>query len=549
MTTMLQIPEGILDTGVCGFHQYALAAPFHLPYASQNLCAMLGLSKEELVSDGADLYAARIHPDDRRKYARFLYTLAQGEQTQALTYRLVKGDGEVFHVQDTLVSKRLGDGTLVGYSTLSDVSALQQTADDRYRLQRAQENQRYIQAISKVYDKVFEFDLSRNTIRCLYVQNSSMFKWLENIPMQITEAIEKWTRGTVHQEDREKVLRFFSAHAHAQGTDTDSKPPQINYRALATDGEMKHYTGIFLKLDPTTSLFCCRRVAEADAAVPLHREAWSLKPSGEAQELALPFTEGIAAFEVAGDLVRPLYASSNICEFFGYSQEEWLDLMQAGTSLEDFVSHSGSSYESYVNLLETGEAEFTYYDLTENTERRIKAFASQKPADGNSLRYVMLYNMDDRGANQALAGQPSVSIRTFGYFDVFVGGKAIAFRTQKAKELFALLVDRRGGYISSDEAIGFLWEEEPVNPVTLARYRKVALRLKNILEEYGIAGIVESVGGKRRLVTEKVQCDLYDYLSGKEEFAQSFQGSYLTNYSWAETTLGALMNHHGKEEP
>ena len=58
MTTMLQIPEGILDTGVCGFHQYALAAPFHLTYASQNLCAMLGLSKEELVSDGADLYAA-----------------------------------------------------------------------------------------------------------------------------------------------------------------------------------------------------------------------------------------------------------------------------------------------------------------------------------------------------------------------------------------------------------------------------------------------------------------------------------------------------------
>ena len=111
------------------------------------------------------------------------------------------------------------------------------------------------------------------------------------------------------------------------------------------------------------------------------------------------------------------------------------------------------------------------------------------------------------------------------------------------------MVDRRGGYISSDEAIGFLWENEPVNPVTLARYRKVALRLKNILEEYGIADIVESVGGKRRLVMEKVQCDLYDYLSGKEDFAQSFNGSYLTNYSWAETTLGALATQHMKEEP
>lgn len=539
MTTMIQDPEGVLDASVCGFHQYTLTAPFHLTYASQNLCAMLGLSKEELVSDGADLYAARIHPDDRRKYARFLYTLAQSGQPQALSYRLVRGDGEVLHVQDTLVPQRLEDGTLLGYSTLSDVSALQRTADDHYRLRREQENQRYIQAISKVYDKIFEFDRAHNTIRCLYVQNASMFKWLENIPMQITEAIEKWTNGTVHQADRENVIRFFSDQA--QGMDADSKPPQINYRALSTHGEMRHYTGIFLKLDGATSLFCCRRVAEPDGAVPPPREA--AKPSGEVPDCALPFTEGIAAFEVAGDLVRPLYASSNICEFFGYTQEAWLGLMQTGISLEDFVSHSGSSYESYVNLLETGEAEFTYYDLAKNTERRIKAVCSQKTADGNSLRYIMLYNMNEQRADQGETVQSPVSIRTFGYFDVFVDGKAIAFRTQKAKELFALLVDRRGGYISSDEAIGFLWEEEPVNPVTLARYRKVALRLKNILEEYGIADIVESVGGKRRLVMEKVQCDLYDYLSGKEEFAQSFKGSYLTNYSWAETTLGELTNH------
>ncbi len=211
MTTTLQ--EGILDTAVCGFHQYALTPPFHLTYASQNLCAMLGLSKEELVSDAADLYAARIHPDDRRQYARFLYTLAETQQSQALTYRLVKSDGEVFHVQDTMVPQWLDDGTLVGCSTLSDVSALRQSANDQYRLRREWENQRYIQAISKVYDKIFEFDRAHNTIRCLYGQNSSVFKWLENIPMQITEAIEKWTINTVHQEDRETVLRFFSAQA------------------------------------------------------------------------------------------------------------------------------------------------------------------------------------------------------------------------------------------------------------------------------------------------------------------------------------------------
>ena len=95
--------------------------------------------------------------------------------------------------------------------------------------------------------------------------------------------------------------------------------------------------------------------------------------------------------------------------------------------------------------------------------------------------------------------------------------------------------------MSSEEAIGFLWEDEPVNPVTLARYRKVALRLKNILEEYGISEILESVDGKRRIVPDKVQCDLYDYFAGK---ADLFKGSYLSNYSWGETTLAELSGQY-----
>lgn len=157
----------------------------------------------------------------------------------------------------------------------------------------------------------------------------------------------------------------------------------------------------------------------------------------------------------------------------------------------------------------------------------------------------MLYKVEDPGAaeNAKLSEDRTVSIRTFGYFDVFIGGKPIAFRNKKSKELFALLVDRRGGYITSEEAISFLWEDEPANTTTLARYRKVALRLKNALEEYGVPDIMESVDGKRRIIPEKVQCDLYDYLTGKEEYAQLFKGSYLTNYSWAETTLGELSNN------
>lgn len=110
--------------------------------------------------------------------------------------------------------------------------------------------------------------------------------------------------------------------------------------------------------------------------------------------------------------------------------------------------------------------------------------------------------------------------------------------------MLALLVDRRGGFVSSEEAISYLWEDEDSNSVTLSRYRKVALRLKNILEEHGIAEIVESVDGKRRIDTSKVSCDLSDFLSGEDQYTQLFKGAYLTNYSWGETTLSELLGDY-----
>ena len=65
-------------------------------------------------------------------------------------------------------------------------------------------------------------------------------------------------------------------------------------------------------------------------------------------------------------------------------------------------------------------------------------------------------------------GKHHIFIRTFGHFDVFVDGEAILFNHSKAKELLALLVDRRGGFVGATEAISCLWEDEPANNTTLS---------------------------------------------------------------------------------
>ena len=51
--------------------------------------------------------------------------------------------------------------------------------------------------------------------------------------------------------------------------------------------------------------------------------------------------------------------------------------------------------------------------------------------------------------------------RTFGHFDVFVDGRPIMFKSAKAKEFLAFLIDRRGGTVSTDQMINVLWEDRP----------------------------------------------------------------------------------------
>ena len=637
----------ILNHTISGYHQYFLSGTARPVFISDNLCSLLDLPKEALYDALEDRYAQRIHPSDRESYQLFLEELRREPQTKSAQYRLIRGDGSILFVSDTMTSYPQGNQMLAD-SVLTDITKLKAEnqnlqylndttpcaflkytceknprvtfmndrmlellgfskdpggeyddlalyrsnlytmipADERgrfsrylervyeqggplagemtalradgsrihvfgwvtkcvneggeeefqsafmditqqYRQKKEQETSRYLQALTEVYDKIFEFDLRERTVKCLYGQNSPSFKWLEHIPMQMQEATEKWITGSAAEEDQARLRRFFGEFCQRKLTRQDDRPPQITYRALSSTGDYQTYHGIFLMLDRDTSLYCCRRAA------PMPEQT-------RMQELAMRFTEGVVAFEVENDTVKPLYISENVCSFFGYDRAEWIALAEKKPTIREFIDQSGIRYSEVKTLFSAGEAEFTYFDMEQNAYRRIRAICSgDYQSDGKC--YVMLYHLDTKAPEQI---QRRVRIRTFGYFDVFVDDRPIAFRNEKSKELLALLVDRRGGFVSSEEAIGFLWEDEPANSVTLSRYRKVALRLKNLLEEYGISEIVESVNGKRRIAAERVQCDLYDYLTGREEFAQLFKGSYLTNYSWGEATLAELTGEH-----
>ncbi len=136
---------------------------------------------------------------------------------------------------------------------------------------------------------------------------------------------------------------------------------------------------------------------------------------------------------------------------------------------------------------------------------------------------------------------PRVEIRTFGYFEVLVDGKPIHFRSEKAREMLAVLTDRAGGYVTRGAIIASLWENEGPSKAALGRCRKTFKTLRDELAEYGIEDIVESSNGARRIVPENVKCDLVDFRNGDPMARAKFRGSYMLDYSWAESTLAELM--------
>ena len=481
-------------------------------------------------ADYLELYRENVYlmvpMEERRRFAQYLERICTETVPVFGEMALLRCDGTRAHVFGWVTRGRDHLGNEEFQAMCLDVT-------EHYESRKEQTAHRYLNALKDVYDKIFQYDLGEGTIKCLYDAREMRFRLLQNIPMQLEETMEKWVSQTVVPEQQKQVLEFFREYCRKKGKGLDTGPSSITYRARSSSGEIRSYSGIFLKMDEKISLYCCRCVQEQKETEQLRTENDSLKEN--MQELMMQFTDGIAAFQVADGMVTPLYITDNICEFFGRTREEWLPMMKNPTPIREFVSQSAVDYEKFEDLLREGEAEFSYWDVKTGQEQRMKAICSHKMPAEKAPRYVMLYNVEKQP--QQL---PHVYIRTFGYFDVFVDENPIPFKNKKAGELLALLVDRKGGFVSSEEAISCLWEEEPVNALTLARYRKVALRLKNLLVEYGISEIMESVDGKRRVNPQKLSCDLYDYLSGREEYASLFKGSYLLNYSWGESTLAEL---------
>lgn len=107
-----------------GFHRCYLSEPIHVEYVSKGLCELLGYTKEELESLMVDgNYALAIFEEDRDRFDEFANRLASSPGVEVCEYRMIRKDGSLISVSDTMESTLATTGIMYGYSVVYDISS------------------------------------------------------------------------------------------------------------------------------------------------------------------------------------------------------------------------------------------------------------------------------------------------------------------------------------------------------------------------------------------------------------------------------------------
>ena len=158
-----------------------------------------------------------------------------------------------------------------------------------------------------------------------------------------------------------------------------------------------------------------------------------------------------------------------------------------------------------------------------------------KPYSSESLRYAV-----ETARLLSKRNKKRIVARTFGYFDLFIDERPVMFKSGKAKELLAMLVDRQGGTVTTDQIIGTLWEDRPNDVSTQNLCCKICKTLQKELNDNGIGDLLITARGVRSLDISKFDCDLYKMLDGNKHVADRYIGEYMMEYSWAENRAALL---------
>lgn len=487
----LDASAGFMDR-LGGYCRYALGDVTRLEVASHGLCEMLGYQRDELFSITEGVYETLVHPDDRGLHLAFRRRLSNSGGNASAAYRLIAKDGAAISVHEIAVSSMGDDGVMRSTSIAFEDRAWQEVepgiCGDRF-------------SVMKVFGD------NDATIACSNSFTNELLRIGSCIDcLRLMDFVALADRACVGEMFDEAYAQRASVADACTLVSTDGAP-----RACKIWIEC-----VRRKDTKKDSLFCVKAASTPD------RDADFQELLSFSKKLLASFADELFEFDKLDNSITCVARSDRHISSLPFNVRVFADdLIER---LLSFVSPEDKErvreFCNFPRLASFGENGPHTDKITFALNRaagRAKSVTLAMVSVSKSKSYMGLRLeavVGDSGVSHAPYGKNrSIVVRLFGSFGLSVDGRAINIRSEKAQELLALLVERRGSFVSSREAIAMLWECEP-SEKTRARYRKTASRLMSELGRNGIDYIVESDRGARRIVPECIKCDYYDYRDG-----------------------------------
>ena len=437
--------------------------------------------------------------------------------------------------------------------------------------EKQKEIERKTESLKNSYNFIIRIDLEKETAECIHKSIQRPIGISYDVVLTLASANDYFLNNYVLPQDREKARSFFEEILALKDME---KPEEIDYVIQAVydfqfdNGDTRKYVASVVIFNRSNVLLCGRDIT--DATPPQEHISMShiVKKLWNYYNTALDKNnmEGFV-IEVNDDKIMPVFLCRKALRRMRMTEREYVFISDAGITAGEFISRLGVDKESFDAVLRGENSIFILKDENDvNRKYYVKVISSRD----NTSVFTVLYSTErinqiiydriignDSGANDDdeihvgrgafIPGNNSrIWIRTFGSFDVFVNGVPIRFTSAKSKELLAVLVDRRGGSLSAEEAISYLWEDKPADKQVMSNYRKVAMRMHETLDEYDIGDLVINNKGVRSLNMAVADCDLYKFIVKDKTCTDCFHGQYMQNYSWGERTLATLCQIAGE---
>lgn len=492
-----------------GYHMCRLSEPVHLEFVSENFCQMLGFKRTELLAFVDNVYTPLVHPDDTELFEEFTSRLAAAEGCESVVYRLIKKNGDIIRVVDTMASVIGRDGNMRGYSVVSEIR------DEQLNSKPATPGEKI--AVLKVAG-----DPSGRIVRMCGIAQELLAVDDSSDKLNLMDFVMLRDRAAVHSDIERAYKNEYSGMEPRSLISADGRLLKCDFWV-----ERVHKGK---RIDD--SYFVIKIEIEEDHQ---HEAEGVLSFS---QQLFSSFHENVFEADRIDNTIRLICRSEtahiNVPLNVRMNIEEFLEYFVAHVAPDDAGLARDFCARASEGLIDGDQADGRriHFQMTNSEGMRSSYALTVVPVSAKKYFLCLRLDSDVVGHNASFSSvmtRKHITVTLFGSFSITVDDAAFHIRNDKARELLALLIERRGSFLTTRDAIAELWECEP-DERSRARYRKVASRLMAELKRAGIEYVVENDRGARRIIPEYIDCDYYDYRDGLTKPS----GPLLPEYSWSE---------------